>query len=100
MEEPLFEKPDIEAAAVTFLYEFCDLFIPRDDMIVLAMYRAHNEIKRLREKKHEDDSISKLVDNFEQQLNEHIIHELKQENYKLKMSLLRINKNLGKGSEN
>lgn len=100
MDKPSSEEPDIEAAAVTFLHEFCDLFIPTNDMVVLAMYRAYKEIKRLREKNHSNAMIAKAVHDFEEQLNRQLISELEQENNELRLSLIRINKNLGIGSKN
>lgn len=97
MEEPLFRQPDIAEAAVTFLGEFCDPFIPDNDMVIVAMYRASNEIRKLREDKQGKSELAKQIDMFQEEINSLVMRQLKQENDKLRIALLRFKTDLGAG---
>ena len=97
MDEPLFRHEDVPDAAANFLAEFCDIFLPEPDMVVLAMYRANEEINKLRRQIAEENEFSLVVDKFQDEINSLVINELKAENYKLRLALLRFTRDIGAG---
>ena len=97
MERQFSNYEDLFEASHLFLAEFCDPYLNEVDSAIISMYRASKEIKKLRDEKHKTNSITSMVHEFENGINEQVISSLKKKNSDLLMRIRKINKHVGGG---